>query len=488
MGKKSAAFVAVDLGASGGKLSLGIFEGRQFRIEEVHRFDNGGVTVWAHGAEGGAVEKNYWDDLALFSHIVEGLRRAGAATTAPILSIGVDTWGSDAALLNAHGESMGPIHCYRDHRLDTIREEHLFPKISPRELFDITGIPSQPWYMLNQLCWLSRYRPEMLDLAATVVPIGSLMQYYLCGSKAAEQSWTVVQQMTRAGEGQYDDRLLSAGGIPRRILPEVVVPGTVVGTIRRELAELTGLGSCKVVAVKMHDTASAFTAAPVDDVKNSLIVSSGTWSLVGKLTDEPLINDAAFEGRLSNEGVRGDVRLLRNVMGTWPVQQLRAEWARADGEEMSWAEIVRMAESAKPRLVRIDVDDEAIYNPPDMGAALCEQLRRTGQAVPTDRGELLRAVYEGLADKIAEVGEILERVTGRRHKAIHVVGGGARNAMLNQFIADAADMAVHAGPFEATSIGSILVQAVACGLFDSIDQARQVVLASIGIELYEPAC
>ena len=486
MAEKSAAFVTVDLGASGGKVSVGTFDGGRFNLAEAYRFDNSGVTVWAHGRGGEVTEKSYWDDLGLYAHIVEGLRRAAAMADGPILSVGIDAWGADAALLNEHGESMGPVYCYRDHRLDDIRQE-VFRHISRRELFDLSGIPSQPWYLVNQLFWLTRHRPEVVASIHTVVPITSLMQYYLCGSTAAEATWMAIQQLTRAGTGDYDDRLVAVAGIPRRALPEVVPPGTTVGTLRAELAESTGLGPCRIIAVKTHDTASAFTAAPVDDPLDSLIISSGTWSLVGKLTEEPLINDAVFEGGLANEGIRGDVKLLRNVMGTWPVQQLRAAWGRVDGEELTWDRIVQLAQAARPLDTQIDVDDSALYNPPDMEAAIRQQVNRTGQTQPADRGELLRAVYEGLAVKVARVNRVLEQVTSQEHKVVHIIGGGARNELLNQFIADATGLPVQAGPYEATSIGSVLVQAVACGVFDSVQQARRVVCQSLPAKSFQPA-
>ena len=283
--------------------------------------------------------------------------------------------------------------------------------------------------------WLARYRPQTLELVDTVLPIASLFQYYLCGAKKAKATFMAVQQLTSVGTADYNPRLLKAAGIPRRILPSVVVPGTMVGRIgeateiqqrflpqlvppgtevgwiRKELAEQTGLRDCKVIAVKTHDTASAYTAAPVDDRQTSLIVSSGTWSLVGKLMDKPLVNETVYQNRLANEGVNGNVRLLRNVMGTWPIQRLKDAWSKADGCELSWDEIVCLAKAAKPLATVVDVDDQALYNPPDMEEALRRQIRQSGQSQPADRGDLLRAVYEGLAIKIGQINRLLEQAT-----------------------------------------------------------------------------
>lgn len=483
---KAKAFVAVDLGASGGKVSLGTFEGRSFTLRDVHRFPNGGISVWAKDLDGTVAEKTYWDDLALYANIVDGLRKAAAASDAPIVAMGIDTWGADAAVLNRHGESLGPVYCYRDHRLDTIREQ-LFEHVSARELFDRSGIPAQPWYLVNQLFWLFRNRPELKGVVRTVLPIPTLLQYYLCGSMAAEATWIAVQQLCKVGTAEYDDRLLAAAGIPRNILPPVVPPGTIVGELRPEIARDVGLPGLQVVAVKTHDTASAYTAAPVRDRSRSLIISSGTWSLVGKLVERPLVNDAAFEGHLANEGVVGDIRLLRNVMGTWPVQRLRDGWSQEDGQEIPWEDIVRMARSARPLQTVLDVDDPSLYNPADMEQALREQVRRTGQREPADRASLLRAVYEGLAIKVAQVNALLATATGTIHEVVHVVGGGARNPLLNQFIADATGLPVEAGPYEATCIGNILVQAAACGGVPSLADGQQIVAENLPTERFAPS-
>ena len=416
----------------------------------------------------------------------KSLRHAAAVTTAPVASIGIDTWGADAAMLDRHGELLGAVHCYRDHRLDDVGEA-IAREISARELFDISGLRPQPWYLLNQLHWLSRHRSETLANVDTILPIGSLMQYYLCGATSAEQSWMAVQQLCSIGTTDYNDRLLAVAGVPERLLPPIVPPGTPIGTLRAELAEATGLGAADVLAVKMHDTASAYAAAPVDDPRTALVISSGTWSLVGKLLAEPVATNTVFANGLSNEGVRGDVRLLRNVMGTWPVQQLRRAWAHDDGEVLPWERIVEMASSAAPLATVIDVDDSALFNPPEMASAIREQIARTGQTDPPDRGALLRAVYEGLALKVAVVGRLLEGATGETHQVVHVVGGGARNALLNQFIADATGLPVRAGPYEATSIGVICVQAVAAGLFDTVADARRAVADALPTESYAPA-
>jgi rhamnulokinase len=478
-------FVAVDLGASGGKVSVGTFGGARFELAEVHRFPNGGIDLW-HAGEGESVRRTYWDYLALYEHVLTGLGEAAKAAPAPVAGVGIDFWGADAALVSRHGETLGEIFNYRDHRLDAVPGE-LAQALPPRRQFELTGLQPQPWYLLNQLFWFVRNRPEVLPLVQVALPLGTRLQQHLCGSAAAEQSWMAVQGLTRAGSGQYCDEVLQAAGIPRRILPQIATPGTVLGELLGPVAEATGLADCKVLAVKMHDTASAYAAAPVEGPARSLIISSGTWSLVGKRLDDPRISGDVFDAGLSNEGVRGDVRLLRNVMGTWPVQQLRAQWATADGRRMGWDEIVRLAESAPPLVTLIDVDDPALFNPPDMQAAIHEQIRRTGQPPPAGRGALLRAVYEGLALAVARVNRRLAGITGSPQEVVHIIGGGARNALLNQLIADATGLPVLAGPAEATSIGNCLVQAAALGAIGSIEQGRRIVADSMPLTRFDPS-
>ena len=483
---KAASFIAVDLGASGGKVSLGCFEGHSFELQEVHRFPNAGVSVWRQEADGPPVEQTYWNDLALYEHILDGLKKAAEAARAPIVSVGITTWGADAALLDADGEPLQRMYNYRDHRLDEI-PARLAEVLSDQRIFELTGLRPQPWYLLNQLLWATRNRADLLPLVRTAVPVGGLFEFFLCGSKVAEQSWMAAQGLLDWRTGDYCDEILQATGIPRRILPKIVPPGTTLGNLHPPIAQRTGLAGCKVVAVNAHDTACAYTAAPAGDLNRSLIISSGTWSLVGKRLTDPIVTPEVLAAGLSNEGVRDDVRLLRNVMGTWPIQQLRAQWARADGHEMSWDEIVKLAEAAELLATLVDVDDPALFNPTDMHAAILTQLDRTGQSRPADRGPLLRAVYEGLAMKVAQVNRRLGEVTGTPQEVIHIVGGGSRNVLLNQFIADATNLPVHAGPIEATSIGNLLIQAQAGGAIDTLETGRRMIAFAIPQTHCKPA-
>jgi rhamnulokinase len=265
-----------------------------------------------------------------------------------------------------------------------------------------------------------------------------------------------------------------------------VPPGKVVGEIWPALAEAVGISRAKLVAVGSHDTASAFAAAPVENPDESLIISSGTWSLVGKLIPEPITSEAAMAANVSNEGGIGNVRFLKNCMGTWIVQELRRVWRIADGREMDWAEITALAEAASAFGALIDPDDSGFYNPSNMEQAIAEFCRRTGQTVPAGRGACLRAVYESLALKYRLVNEQICAVCGTKTRAVNVVGGGSKNPLLSQFTADSLGLPVLAGPEEATAVGNFMAQALGLGILKSMAGAQPFIRKAFPIKEYQP--
>jgi len=269
-------------------------------------------------------------------------------------------------------------------------------------------------------------------------------------------------------------------------MPEIVAPGTVIGTLREGLASSIGLNPARLVAVASHDTASAFAAAPVSNPANALIVSSGTWSLVGKLVKRPVTTDDAMRANISNEGGIGNVRLLKNCMGTWLVQELRRGWRAEDGREMPWDECCRLAEKAPAFSALVDPDDPTFYNPASMQAAVTEYCRKTGQAPPADRGAMLRAIYESLALKYRMVGEAVSAASGKPNRVVHIVGGGSKNELLNQFAADATGLRVVAGPEEATAVGNAMVQAAAMGVIGQLSDSQDMIRAAFPIREYKP--
>ena len=478
-------FMAVDLGASGGKSFLGTFNEDSFAFQELHRFSHEGVTFFIPDAAGEVTRRMYWDDIFIYRNIVTGLYKFKREIGANLDSIGIDTWGADGQFIAENGDLLGKVYCYRDHRLDTMVEV-IKGKMDPRRIYDITGIHFQPFNLSNQLYWFKENRESFFSLAACFLPIPTLFYYWLGGITSVDSSWASVTQLMDAREKKWSSEIMDALGLPENIMPRIVDPGTVMGEIHPELARKIGLKGVQLTAVGSHDTASAFAAAPVNDYAESLIISSGTWSLVGKLVPEPVTTDEAYRYNLSNEGGIGNIRLLRNCMGTWLVQELRRVWRVQDGKEMEWGELVSLAEKAPPFTAFIDPDDSSFYNPENMEEAIVSFCKRTKQKVPENRGGILRVVYESLALKYRWVNELICKASGTETKVINVVGGGSRNTMLNQFTADALGLPVVSGPDEATAVGNIMAQAFALGVIPSLKEAMPYVKSAFSIEEFKP--
>jgi len=477
--------LAVDLGASGGKCFVGTFRHGTFSMEEIHRFPHEGVSFYAAGTGGEVTERAYWDDILLYHNIVAGLQAYGRDVSTQLDSIGIDTWGADGQFLNSYGDLLGKVYCYRDHRLDDMIDK-VKAAMDPRRIYEITGIHFQPFNLSNQLYWFMLNRKELLTPGGFYLPIPSVFYYYLGGAKQVDSSWASVTQLMDARKKQWSAEILDALGIPADLMPEIVEPGTVIGELHAPLAESAGINRAKLIAAAAHDTASAFAAAPVSDPDEALIISSGTWSLVGKLIPEPITSDEAMAANISNEGGIGNTRFLKNCMGTWIVQELRRVWRIADGKEMDWSEITALAEAAPAFGSFIDPDDAAFYNPKNMEEAIAEFCERTSQPAPSDRGACLRLVYESLALKYRMVNEQICHACGKTTSVVNVVGGGCKNELLNRFTADAVGLPVVAGPEEATAVGNFMVQAMGLDLIGSMVEAQPIIREAFPIREYQP--
>jgi len=391
----------------------------------------------------------------------------------------------NAMCFTQDGDMLGRVYCYRDHRLDAMIEQ-VKARIDAERLYTITGIHFQPFNISNQLLWFMLNRAELLQPGTFYLPVPALFYYYLGGGRYVDSSWASVTQLMDAATKNWSVEVLDALAIPHAVMPEIVAPGARVGALTRELAERLTLNEAPLVAVAAHDTASAFAAAPVSDPARALIISSGTWSLVGKLVDRPFTTREAMQANLSNEGGIGNIRLLKNCMGGWLVQELRRVWRVADGCEMDWKTMDSLTEQAAPFAALIDPDDAAFYNPANMEAAIAEFCRRTGQCVPEGRGAFMRVVYESLALKYRLINEQICGVTGSTTEVVHVVGGGSKNILLNQFAADALGLPVIAGPEEATAVGNIMVQAIGIGRIGSMAEAQPMIRSAFPIREYRP--
>jgi sugar (pentulose or hexulose) kinase len=476
---------AVDFGASGGKCFVGTFENGGFSMREIHRFAHEGVSFFIPENGRKVTERSHWDDILLYKNIVMGLQAYRRDVSDKLDSIGLDTWGSDGQFINRNGEMLSKIYCYRDHRLDNMIQV-VKKRIPARRMYTITGIHFQPFNISNQLHWFVKNRKDLLKCVDVFLPVPAVFNYYLCGSTAVDSSWASVTQLMDAKKKQWSKEILKKLEIPFSVMPPIVKPGTVLGKLHKQLADATGLNSARVIAAASHDTASAFAAAPVSNTDEALIISSGTWSLVGKLIPEPITSGAAMAANLSNEGGIGNTRFLKNCMGSWLVQELRRIWRIADGKEMEWKELDRLTESAGALTAFIDPDDRSFYNPSNMETAIRDFCKKTGQPVPSNRGAFMRVVYESLALKYRMINEQICSVCGNKSRVVHIVGGGSKNIMLNQFTADALGLPVVAGPEEATAVGNLMVQAMGLGVIRQMKKALPIIRQAFPMREYKP--
>lgn len=468
-------FLAMDFGASSGRAMLGTLADGRLSLREIHRFSNDPVQM------AGCLQ---WDLPRLFYEIKAALNKA-ALEGVEIASIGIDTWGVDYGFLDKTGRLLGnPVH-YRDVRTDGVMEK-AFATVSKQEIYERTGLAFMSFNTLYQLYAQVLSGDELLPIAKDMLFIPDLLAYLLTGVKGCEYTIASTSQMINPFTRTWDKELLKKLGIPTKMLPKVTQPGTVRGMLLPQLAKETGVGSVPVVAVAGHDTASAVAAVPAKD-EHFAYISSGTWSLVGVETRQPVISNEAQAANLTNEGgVDGTIRVLKNVMGLWIIQECRRQWGRR-GQALSFDEIVEQAHSAPAFQSLFDPDDDDFMTPGDMPEKIQAYCQRTGQIVPRSVGEVSRAVYESLALKYRWTVEKLERACGSDIKALHIVGGGSNNGMLNQFTADALGIPVITGPSEATAIGNIMMQAKALGLVEDMSALRRVVADSFETQRVLPA-
>ncbi|MCY3781463.1 MAG: FGGY-family carbohydrate kinase [Chloroflexi bacterium] len=452
--------IAVDLGATSGRVMDVAFDGARLQLDEVHRFPNIPVQT---------PNLLHWDVLRIWHEITIGI---GAAPDAA--SIGLDCWGVDYALLDRAGELLAnPAH-YRDPRTNGAME-WVFERMPRREIFERTGIQFMPLNALYQLAASIRDGSPLLDHAATMLTIADLFNYWLTGSKTCEFTEATTMQLYNPRLDDWDREIMAAVGIPTDLLTPIVSPGTRIG-------EYQGID---VIVPACHDTGSAVVAVPASS-DNIAYLSSGTWSLLGLELDEAIISDAAYEANVTNEGgYGGSFRLLKNIMGLWLADQCRATW-QARGVDYSFAQLTAMVEGAAPFKAFIEPDDPSFLPPGDMPARVIDYCRRTGQPALESDAEVMATVYVSLAYKYRYVLEQLISVTGRQVDVLHIIGGGSRNALLNQMTANATGRPVIAGPAEATATGNAIVQLIAIGELGGVAEARALLSQSDENRRYEP--
>jgi rhamnulokinase len=460
--------VSVDLGAQSGRVAVGSFDGRRLSVSEVHRFPN--VPVSVHG-------RIHWDPLRLYDGVLEGLR-AASRQGGSFASVAVDGWGVDFALLDRAGRLLqNPVH-YRDRRTESAFEE-VRRLVPPREIFQQTGNQLLPINTLYQLWAMVAAKEPVLDVAER------LFHYWLSGVPRCELTETSTSQCYDPVAGDWAWDLVSRLGLPGHLLGEVVPPGTVLGALRAEVAEETGIAGASVIAPASHDTASAVAAVPFQQ-PGSAYISSGTWSLVGLEVPKPVIDERAFLANLTNEaGAGGTFQLMSNGTGLWLLQECRRTW-ELQGQGWQFGELVAMAESSASLGPLVDPNDPAFLAPGDMPRRIADWCRQSGQSAPEGPAAMVRCILESLAVAYRQTIELLTSTCGISPPAVHIVGGGSRNQLLCQLTADATGLPIWAGPVEASEVGNLLVQAMALGELSTLDEARAVVAESFAPVLYEP--
>jgi rhamnulokinase len=469
-------YVAVDLGATSGRVILAEAAEGVLRIEEAHRFPNDPVAY-----PGGL----YWDVQRLWLEAQRGLALASAKAGGRVVSIGVDCWGVDFALLDAEGRLLENPHHYRDPRTDGAVEP-VVSALGAERLYRTTGVQFFPFNTLYQLWAASRQTPGLLDLARSLVTIPDLFNYWLTGRVACEYTNATTTQFLDCRRAEWAADLLESLRIPTHFLSPVVAPGTALGPLRPELAAQFGMPGANVVAPACHDTASAVAA--VETGEDAAFLSSGTWSLLGAEVTAPVVGGEAQRWNFGNEGGAGGAWLLiRNITGLWLLERCRLKW-QAEGLDTGWDELLAQAAASDTAFRHlVDPDDPAFVRPDDMPAAIDEACRRSGQPAPASPGAYTRAILESLALKYRLTLERLQSAVGRRFRTLRVIGGGSQNPLLNQFTADATGLRVLAGPVEATALGNLGLQLQAAGAVASLAEARAWIARSFPPAVFEPA-
>lgn len=466
-------YIALDLGAESGRAILGSLQGDRLRIEEKARFSNETQSIGGH---------LYWDINELFSNIKNGMRLCARTEIHPE-SVAVDTWGVDFGLLDRGGTLLERPYSYRDHRTDGMMER--FFEVVPRQrVYDLTGIQFMQLNSLFQLYATVLTDPGLFRRVARLLFMPDIFNYLLTGETKCEFTIATTSQIFNPRRMDWDPELLSALGIPRSVMQEIVAPGTSLGLLKESIAGETDLEGIGVTAVASHDTGSAIAAIPAEG-EDWAYISSGTWSLMGVEIGIPIITEDALNANFTNEGgVEGTFRFLKNIMGLWLLQQCRKEWSSST--QYTYDDLIRLTDGAKPFRSLIDPDYSDFFNPPSMQKSIQAYCQKTSQRAPEQAAEFVRCILESLALKYRATLEQLRQLTGRRISRVHVIGGGSQNRLLCQYAANAMGVPVIAGPVEATAIGNILIQAHALGHVGSLAEIRMIVGQSFQPVRYEP--
>ena len=479
--------LAVDIGASSGRHILGHLENGRILLEEIYRFDN--IQYQKNGHD-------CWNIETLWQHILAGLRACRDAGKIPA-TMGIDTWAVDFVLLDTNGQPVGDAVAYRDARTEGVRD-----RLEAEEILSFaahyarTGIQYQPFNTAYQLAALKAEHPEQLQKADRLLMIPEYFNYLLTGKMVNEYTNATSTALVNAAHKTWDDTLIAALGLPRKIFGPLHMPGTCVGHFTPAVQQLAGF-DCEVMLPATHDTASAFLAVPAQD-DNAVYISSGTWSLLGVENRFPITNPESQAANFTNEGgYEYRFRYLKNIMGLWMIQSVRREWngvayvagkqqRTAAQKQWSYAELEAAARACEEFAGRVDINDARFLSPTSMVDAVKAACAEAGGPVPHTVGEVMACIYHSLANCYAAAIRQLQSLTSQKYNAIHIVGGGSKDSYLNLLTAKAAHLPVFAGPTEGTALGNLMVQMIAAGEFADLATARAAIHTSFPITEVQP--
>lgn len=471
---KLTSFLAIDLGATSGRAILGTIKNDRLELKEVNRFPNPIIDI------NGFL---YWDLFHLYSEILKSLQNVKNQNI-EIQSIGIDTWGVDFVSFGKDGEPLRMPYCYRDtHTFDA--PEKFFEKVLPKkETYLKTGIQIMNFNSLFQLFTQKEADKSTYSVTDKFLFMPDALSYLLTGNMVTEYTIASTSQMLNPFTRSFDKSLLKVLDLSEENFAPIVFPGTTIGKLSESVQKQTDIGHIPVIAVAGHDTASAVLATPAEN-ENFAYLSSGTWSLMGIESKEPVVTEETYELNFTNEGgVDGTIRLLKNICGMWLIERCRSEWQKE--KPISYEELVNEAEKAEPFKCFINPDATCFANPESMIDSIQNYCKETGQFVPTTVGEIARCIYESLAFRYKQVLGNLQKLASFPIEKLHIIGGGSQNNLLNKYTADAIAMPVIAGPSEATAMGNILMQAKAAGLVSDIHSVRKIVRNSVELVTFMP--
>lgn len=465
--------LAVDFGASSGRVMLGSYDGEKISIRELHRFSNDPVIL------NGTM---YWDFLRLFFEIKQGLLKAKSC--GKIDSMGVDTWGVDFGLLDREGNLLeNPVH-YRDGRTQGMLKLGL-SKMDQDRFYEITGNQFMEINTAFQLLSLVEHRPDILERADCLLLMPDLFNFFLSGIRASEYSIASTTQLMDAKNRVWSDEVLASLRIPGRLLQPIVPCGTKLGILRPDICEELGISPIDVIAVAGHDTQSALAAVPAEE-DDFIFISCGTWSLFGTELPSPVINEKSAALNVTNEGgCGGKISFLKNIIGTWLIQESRRQWIR-EGKDYGFGQLEQLAGQAESFGSLVDPDAPVFVPAGNIPRRIRAYCQKTGQKCPELEGEIVRCIDESLALKYRGAFDEIIQCTGKKYSAIHMVGGGAQSGLLCQVTANACGCPVIAGPVEATVLGNVALQFMTAGAIRDLREARRVIMNSGDVKIYEP--